>query len=567
MNKSYLRILGSLLAFSLLVVIGCKKDDPEPSGTADAIASFQFAISTDNFLEVSFSNFSQNATSYTWDFGDNMTSTEESPTHTYAEAGEYTVTLTATGTTESIKTESFTLNDPNSQLALLAGATSKTWILSREGIALGIGPAAGDNAWWSFGGVTPLGERPCVLDDTYTFNRDGSWEFNSGGTIFIDSDANGGWLAVGDPESCHDETEAGLFTSRDGDDLSAYANGGNYTYEYDPASGGLTLLGEGAYIGLPQKGNVVDDNFIPVSTKSYTVFNIAAGSVADTLNLAMLRPDNSAWNFYLLSYHNPADIPPLPSAMPTAGFTVVKDGFNVEFTNTSKNATSYMWDFGDGMSSPDESPTHTYTSEGEFTVTLTAMDDMGGSDMKSEIVAISSATFTAAALSNATGKVWKLDGANSYFVGPTPGSNEWWPGVDVPADRPCIFDDEFVFTDGGMFSFDSKGAVWSEAYMGGADACVDDGDIPAPYNVLGSGMHEFSATDTQITVTGSGAYFGFSKPFNGGELDGMLAPVSEITYEVIDYAKTGNTERLTIAIDYSAGSVGEAFWTMRLISE
>ncbi len=566
MNKSYLRILGSLLAFSLVVAIGCKKDDPEPSGNSDAIASFQYEISTDNFLEVTFKNFSQNATSYTWDFGDNTTSTEEAPTHVYDAAGEYTVTLTAKGTTEAIKTESFTLNDPNSQLALLAGATSKTWILSREGIALGIGEAVGVNNYWSFGGVTPLGERPCILDDEFTFNRDGSWEFNSGGTIFIDSDGNGGWKAVGEAESCHDETEAGIFTSRDGDDLSAFASGGNYTYDYDPAAGSLTIDGAGAYIGLANK-TAAGDNFIPLTSKTYEVFNIAPGTVADTMSVALVNADNSAWNFYLLSYHNPADIPPLPSAMPTAGFTYVKDGFNVDFTNTSKNSTTYMWDFGDGGTDATENPSHTYASEGEFTVTLTAMDDMGGSNVKSEIVVISSATFSAAALSNATGKVWKLDGANSYFVGSAPGAGDFWPGVDNPADRACQFDDEFVFTDGGMYSYDTKGEVWAEGYMGGADACIADADIPAPYNVLGSGMHSFSATDTQITVMGSGAFLGFNKPFNGGELDGMLAPVSEITYEVIDYAKIGNTERLTIAIDYTAGSVGTGFWTMRLISE
>jgi len=240
------------------------------------------------------------------------------------------------------------------------------------------------------------------------------------------------------------------------------------------------------------------------------------------------------------------------------------------FTNTSRSATSYMWDFGDGGSSTMENPTYTYTSEGEFTVTLTARDDNGNTDVATEVVVISSATFTAAALSNANGKVWRLDGANSYFVGPGPGSNEWWPGEDNPDNRACQFDDEFIFTDGGALSYDTKGAVYAEAYMGGTDnpgICINDGDIPSPFEVFGSGMHSFSATDTQITVSGAGAFIGFNKAFNGGELDGMLAPVSEITYEVLDYARLPDSEILTITIDFSAGSVGEAYWTMRLISE
>jgi len=44
---------------------------------------------------MAFTNASQNATSYAWDFGDGTTDFTESPAHAYASAGAYTVTLTA----------------------------------------------------------------------------------------------------------------------------------------------------------------------------------------------------------------------------------------------------------------------------------------------------------------------------------------------------------------------------------------------------------------------------------------------------------------------------------------
>ena len=47
-------------------------------------------------LEVTFTNTSTNATSYSWDFGDGNTSTTASPVHTYIAAGTYSVSLTAT---------------------------------------------------------------------------------------------------------------------------------------------------------------------------------------------------------------------------------------------------------------------------------------------------------------------------------------------------------------------------------------------------------------------------------------------------------------------------------------
>jgi len=47
--------------------------------------------------EVTFINKSRYAKAYKWDFGDGYTSNAENPTHVYADAGEYWVTLTATG--------------------------------------------------------------------------------------------------------------------------------------------------------------------------------------------------------------------------------------------------------------------------------------------------------------------------------------------------------------------------------------------------------------------------------------------------------------------------------------
>jgi gliding motility-associated-like protein len=48
------------------------------------------------------------------------------------------------------------------------------------------------------------------------------------------------------------------------------------------------------------------------------------------------------------------------------------DSLIVQFTNTSINATSYFWDFGDGTTSTLPSPRHTYTVADTFLVTFTA---------------------------------------------------------------------------------------------------------------------------------------------------------------------------------------------------
>lgn len=556
-----------------LLLNGCKKDDDVTPSVGNVVASFQYEASLDNYLQVSFTNFSQNATSYLWDFGDGNTSTEKDPTHTFAAAGTYDVKLTASdGSGKSAdRTETINITDPNSQLTLLAGSSTKTWYLRRQGIALGVGPGPGDNSYWSFGGVTPLGDRPCILDDQYIFKADGSFEFNSGGTIFIDSEGNGGWLGPNVAEGCFDDTDAANMTSVNGDDLSAFASGANYTFEYNTAAGTITLLGDGAYIGLANKTST-GDNYIPLSTKEYQVLRIAEGDIADSLDLSIVGADIS-WNFYLVSYKNEADLPAIPSTSPAANFSFTKDGNTVTFNNSSTNSTSYMWDFGDGSMSTEVSPVHTYATEGDFTVTLTAMDDNGKSDVKSEVVSISAAVFTGSVLSSASGKVWKLNGEASYIVGPAPGSGDWWPGLDANGviERACQMDDEFIFFENGDFNYDAKGQVFAEEYMGGTNSCMDEADIPAPFNVLTSGNHNFEVTEAAggnpatIRVIGEGAFIGWNKGFNGGEIAPGVAIPTEITYEVLDYTNSGGVEKLVITVDISG--TGGAFWTITMTTE
>jgi len=86
--KKSLFFCVAISLFALLTV-GC---DKKKGGDAP-VAKF---TTVENGLIVAFTNQSTGATTYKWEFGDGATSTDQNVEHTYAAAGTYTVTLTAT---------------------------------------------------------------------------------------------------------------------------------------------------------------------------------------------------------------------------------------------------------------------------------------------------------------------------------------------------------------------------------------------------------------------------------------------------------------------------------------
>ena len=53
---------------------------------------------------------------------------------------------------------------------------------------------------------------------------------------------------------------------------------------------------------------------------------------------------------------------------------VLINNATIDFTSTSTNAESYIWDFGDGNSSTEQNPTYTYLEEGTYDVSCIAFN-------------------------------------------------------------------------------------------------------------------------------------------------------------------------------------------------
>jgi PKD repeat protein len=72
------------------------------------------------------------------------------------------------------------------------------------------------------------------------------------------------------------------------------------------------------------------------------------------------------------------------SAIPAADPVIANDT-KVRFENTSRWASTYLWDFGDGATSTEMAPEHLYTKPGTYFVKLTTTNDAGTAESRSRI--------------------------------------------------------------------------------------------------------------------------------------------------------------------------------------
>jgi len=298
-EKLFRQMLYFIGALSIIAFLpSCEDDDPEPV-PEDPVASFQFEVSEDNWQMVTFTNFSQNATSYSWDFGDGNSSTEENPTHEYEEAGEYEVTLTASNEVGATSTfsENIEIEDPFEALRRIAGDDEKTWRLWRgEGTSLGVGPNPDDaRIWWS---LSNDGSTPCRYFHDFTFHLDGTFEFDDNGVFFGDA------VLFGDTDFadvCFEALPENM-VSADGDDLSPLL-GGTHEYEYDPGSHTITLHGLGAWMGLPHLTTTEESSTL-VEQKSFQV-RVEEHDGYDLMHVSYTY-EELYWDFTYAHYHDPS---------------------------------------------------------------------------------------------------------------------------------------------------------------------------------------------------------------------------------------------------------------------
>lgn len=156
---------------------------------------------------------------------------------------------------------------------------------------------------------------------------------------------------------------------------------------------------------------------------------------------------------------------------------------------------------------------------------------------------------------------WYLDPTGgSLAVGPSADDLSWWAiSGDEVQERPCFYDDGYVFNSDGTFENQMGDQTWLEAWQSGVE---DDGcGTPiAPHD--GSTVGEWSTSDGSVTVSGNGIFLGLAKVHNSGENGDPSNDT--ITY---DYTLSEGGSVLEVTIEGWNSDVPEATWYYRFTKD
>ena len=327
---------------------------PQPAFTAAAVCEGN---------ETAFSNQSTiavgNIDSYVWNFDNGSSSVLRSPTITYEEAGTYDVRLTATsdqGCENSVvnqvtvkplpKVDFFTENVCQENPIDITPITS-------------IATGSIRRYQWDFGDGN---------DDTFFDDDPFAYEYDTAGTYTVNLNA----ISI---ENCERAVakevtiypRASLRFTADpvfeGDETSFFNNSsieeGNLTYQWS--------FGDGA------NSTAINPQHFYEEAGTYVVQLISRsgfGGCRDTIQ---------------------QDYTVVPQVLAAFEVAPVCQDFPAEFINQSMvkaGSLSYLWDFGDGVTSTAENPSHQYRLPGDYRVRLTATSEEGSIDITERIVSI-----------------------------------------------------------------------------------------------------------------------------------------------------------------------------------
>jgi gliding motility-associated-like protein len=329
------------------------------SGGVKADFSYSTAGTCQPPTAVTFTNKSTGTglLSYQWFFGDGNFSTDINPVHSYSSPGSYTIVLVTTnilGCTDTIKkVNGLVVGTVHPDFAMVASACAGTAVQMSNTST----PATVSTAWY-------------FSDGTNDFHNSTTKTFNTPGVYQVKLVNNFGSCTDSITKSINIiEKPTAAFTAVNNIACAApvsvqFSNNsmGGATYFWNFGDGNNSTLQNPAHLFNLQG----DYNVSLIVTSA----NGCIDSVSKQ-NFATIHPPK------VISI----------SADPKEGCKPLPVDFASSVTSV-QNIVKYEWDFGDGNTSTQQLPTHTYTTEGVFTVKLTITTTAGCTDTYTSVNAV-----------------------------------------------------------------------------------------------------------------------------------------------------------------------------------
>ena len=477
-------------------------------------------------------------TSWDWDLGNGTLSTQQNPTTTYFNSGLYTITLIATnasGSNTITKTQYIKVDDKPT-VDFLASNNSGCFPLRVNFTDLSIGGSAAVSSWeWDFGdGALSTAQSPFHIYTTagnYTVTLKVT---NGGGCSKVVSRPNYIQVSPGVtvnfsntlPQLCKPPETINFTNLSTGPGVLSYEwsfGDGGISFATNPTNTYFTGGSFTVTLITQSSAGCIDTLIRPAAVVIKDVnsdftgpSSVCIGVAANFINTSIPAPASSLWDFgdaTFSSATNPLKIYTVPGmyfvklvnnygtcadsitkqitvvGLPTPDFnaadvTDCKVPFTVNFTDLSVGATGWSWNFGDGGTSFAQNPSHTYTTLGNYTVTLiaTGLSSCSDSIIKIQFVRIQ------APVVNINGL--PLEGCVPFTIAPTPNVVT----VDGIASYFWDFGDGFTsFASNPTHTYTIQGNYTVKLIITTNDGCSDSSVLVNAVRVGNKSLANFSA--------------------------------------------------------------------------
>lgn len=464
------------------------------------ITNFIITDSTECSGEITFTDLSiSGPTSWYWEFGDGNSSIQQNPTHNYMQNGVFDIKLITAnvyGIDTLIKHEYVNIDIPLPPVVDDVKRCNPGTVTFEANIS-GTGVAN----WYD----VPTGGTPIHTGSTFTTPH-----LNNSNTYYVESEhgfptkyggkpnnAGGGGNMTYSHYLIFDAYKPFKLKS-----VRVYAQGsGNRTIQLANSSGAVI---ESATINIPDGMSRItldfdvpaDNNLRLVCAGSPHLYRNNAGinypyTLPGVLSIHSSSASSNPLGFYYFFYSweiqeescfSPRiDVEAIVSdtIIPNAQFSYTQTNNQVQFTNESVFADSYLWSFGDGNFSTDPDPVHIYNTPGLYTATLYAMNDCG-TDSLDQVIDI-------------TTGIYETKPETGIYIYPNPAYSNL--NIEIRREIPGDYSAEIFDISGRLIK-----SVHKELTPGINDHMIDISAIPSGVYLLRISGHDLNHTERIIVA-------------------------------------------------------------------